>query len=413
MANIIKAIRSGHPPTLFSAFLYFDVSFMIWVLMGAVGIFISKDLSLSPFQKGILVAIPLLGGSIFRVIVGVLVDRFGPKKVGLVTLSILIIPLLAGWLFATTFIHLLFVGLLLGVAGASFVVALPLASRCYPPEHQGIAMGIAGSGNLGSVIAMLICPFLANLYGWHAVFGLACIPLLITLIVFALLARDRGVLPPPTSLSAYFVFLKQRELWWFNFYYSVTFGGFVGLASFLSIFLNDQYNISPVAAGILTAICVFSGSFFRPFGGYLADRIGSGAKVLIVFYFIATVLFSLIAFLPPPVIVIPLFFLGMLALGMGNGAIFQWIPQKFPNDIGLITGIVGAFGGLGGFMLPVLLGAMKGLTGSYGSGFFLGALVTLVCLLSLIFRIQAAKKADSLRAQQDDGRVRVGVSFGR
>jgi len=412
MTKLIQAIRSGHPPTLFSAFLYFDVSFMIWVLIGALGIFISKDLGLSPFQKGILVAIPLLGGAIFRVVVGVLADRFGPKKVGLLTMSILVIPLLMGWLFATTFSHLIFVGLLLGVAGASFVVALPLASRCYPPEHQGIAMGIAGSGNSGSVIALLIAPFLAKLYGWHTVFGLAFIPLLITLIVFALVARDNGVLPPPTSLSEYWTFLKHRELWWFNLYYSVTFGVFVGLASFLSIFLNDQYNISPMVAGPLTALCVFAGSFSRPFGGYLADRIKSGAKVLIVLYSIATVLFCLIAFLPPPVIAVPLFFFGMLVLGMGNGAVFQWIPQKFPNDIGMITGIVGAFGGVGGFMLPTLLGAMKGLTGSYGTGFFLCALITLSCLVSVFFRIKSSANAPQ-KDLQDQGRVRVGVSFGR
>ncbi|MBI3358937.1 MAG: NarK/NasA family nitrate transporter, partial [Nitrospirae bacterium] len=403
MAKIIQAIRSGHPPTLFSAFLYFDVSFMIWVLIGALGIFISKDLGLTVFQKSVLVAIPILGGAIFRVIAGVLVDRFGPKKIGLITLSMLVAPLTAGWLWAASFSQFIIIGLLLGVAGASFVVALPLASRCYPPEHQGIAMGIAGAGNSGSVIILLVAPFLAKMFGWHAVFGLALIPLLITLIVFALLAKDIGVLPPPASFSDYWVFLKQTELWWFNLYYSATFGGFVGLAGFLSIFLNDQYHISPVVAGGLTALCVFSASFFRPIGGHLADRIG-GAKVLTGLYLIATILFSAIAFLPPLPIAVILFVLGMVAFGMGNGAIFQWIPQRFPSDIGIVTGLVGAFGGVGGFLLPMTLGAMKGISGSYGGGFLLFAAMTLSCLLSLLFRTKSVENV-ARSDQQDEGRV--------
>ncbi|MEK7140782.1 MAG: MFS transporter, partial [Patescibacteria group bacterium] len=246
MANIIKAIKSGHPPTLFSAFLYFDVSFMIWVLIGALGISISGDLGLTSAQKGTLVATPLLGGAFFRVIVGILVDRFGPKKIGIFTLTLSILPLLLGLLWADSFISLLIVGLLLGVAGASFAVALPLASRCYPPEHQGVAMGIAGAGNSGSMIAILIAPFLAGFFGWHVVFGLALIPLLITLIVFVVFARDIGVLPPPMPLSDYIAILKEKDLWWFNLYYAVTFGSYVGLASFLGIFLHDQYGMSPV-----------------------------------------------------------------------------------------------------------------------------------------------------------------------
>ncbi len=411
MPKLIQALKSGHPPTLFSAFLYFDVSFMIWVLIGGLGIFISKDLGLSPFQKSILVAIPLLGGAIFRVIVGVLVDRFGPKKIGLLTLSTMVVPLVAGWLWAATFSHFLIIGLLLGVAGASFAVALPLASRCYPPEHQGVAMGIAGAGNSGSVITLFLAPYLAKMFGWHAVFGLALIPLLITLVIFATFAKDMGVLPPPTSLSDYWAFLKQRELWWFNLYYSVTFGTFVGLASFLSIFLNDQYGVAPVVAGSLTALCVFSASFVRPFGGYLADRIG-GAKVLTALYLTATILFSLVAFLPPLTIVVTLFVLGMITFGMGNGAIFQWIPQKFPSDIGMITGLVGAFGGVGGFILPMLLGTMKGLTGSYGGGFFLCAVMAFSCFISLLFRMKTATHVASA-SQQDEGRVQVKVSFGR
>ncbi|MEK7286552.1 MAG: MFS transporter [Nitrospirota bacterium] len=411
MANIIKAIKSGHPPTLLSAFLYFDVSFMIWVLIGALGIFISGDLGLTPAQKGTLVAIPLLGGAFFRVVVGVLVDRFGPKKIGILTLTLSILPLILGWLWADHFISLLVVGLLLGVAGSSFAVALPLASRCYPPEHQGVAMGIAGSGNSGSMIAILIAPFLAKWLGWHAVFGLALIPLLIVLSIFVLLARELGVLPPPMPLSDYITLLKKRDLWWFNLYYGVTFGSYVGLASFLGIFLHDQYGLSPVSAGGIVALSVFAGSAVRPMGGYWADRIG-GVKLLMALYLIVTIVFGVIATLPPVWLAVALFFIGMSLLGMGNGAVFQWIPQKFPQDIGLVTGLVGAAGGVGGFFLPTLLGSIKGLTGSYGVGFLICASITLFCFVSLFFRIKSEKK-DAVEVQvKGEGRVRVEVGFG-
>jgi NNP family nitrate/nitrite transporter-like MFS transporter len=384
---------------------------MIWVLIGALGIFISGDLGLTPAQKGTLVAIPLLGGAFFRVIVGVLVDRFGPKKIGLLTLTLSILPLILGWLWADDFISLLFVGLLLGVAGASFAVALPLASRCYPPEHQGVAMGIAGSGNSGSMIAILIAPFLAKLFGWHAVFGLALIPLLIVLMIFALLARELGVLPPPMSLSDYTTLLKKKDLWWFNLYYGVTFGSYVGLASFLGIFLHDQYGISPVSAGGIVALAVFAGSLVRPMGGYWADRIG-GNKLLMALYLIITIVFGAIATLPSVWLAVPLFFVGMSLLGMGNGAVFQWIPQKFPQDIGLVTGLVGAAGGVGGFFLPTLLGSIKGLTGSYGIGFLICACITLFCFVSLFLKIKSEKK-EAVKVQvKGEGRVRVEVGFG-
>ena len=411
MANIIKAIKSGHPPTLFSAFLYFDVSFMIWVLIGALGISISGDLGLTSAQKGTLVATPLLGGAFFRVIVGILVDRFGPKKIGIFTLTLSILPLLLGLLWADSFISLLIVGLLLGVAGASFAVALPLASRCYPPEHQGVAMGIAGAGNSGSMIAILIAPFLAGFFGWHVVFGLALIPLLITLIVFVVFARDIGVLPPPMPLSDYIAILKEKDLWWFNLYYAVTFGSYVGLASFLGIFLHDQYGMSPVSAGGIAALSVFSGSFVRPVGGSLGDRMGGG-KVLMGLYLIVTLIFGAIALLPPIWLTVPLFVVGMAALGMGNGAVFQWIPQKFHQDIGLVTGLVGAAGGVGGFFLPTLLGSVKGLTGSYGIGFLICASITLFCFVSLFLRIKSEKKDAGEVQVKDEGRVRVEVNLG-
>src|SRR5262249_23299569 len=212
----------------------------------------------------------------------------GARKTGLIGLALTLVPLLAGWLWADSFPRVLLVGLMLGVAGASFAAALPLASRWYPPQYQGLAMGIAGAGNSGTALATFFGPILARWVGWHAVFGLALAPLLITLIVFTFLAKDSPTQPPPKSLRDYGAVLGYADTWWFCLLYSVTFGGFVGLASFLNIFFKDQYFLldsksGEIYAGYFTTACVLSGSFLRPVGGYLADRFG-GIRMLMILY---------------------------------------------------------------------------------------------------------------------------------
>ncbi|MGH9283016.1 MAG: MFS transporter, partial [Acidimicrobiales bacterium] len=159
--------RVGHTPSLAAAFVHFDVSFMCWVLLGALGAYVASDLGLSAAQKGLMVAVPPLGGSAFRLLLGTLADRVGVRRTGLVTMGLTLVPLAWGWLAGGTYAQVLGIGLLLGVAGASFAVALPLASRWYPPEHQGLALGIAGAGNSGTLIAALAAPRLAEHVGWH------------------------------------------------------------------------------------------------------------------------------------------------------------------------------------------------------------------------------------------------------
>jgi NNP family nitrate/nitrite transporter-like MFS transporter len=374
--------RTGHPPTLFSAFLYFDISFMVWVLIGALGVYIARDFGLTASQKGFLVAVPILGGSLFRIPMGILTDRIGPKKTGTIGQFIVLLPLLWGWLYGDSLPQLIALGLLLGVAGASFAVALPLASRWYPPQHQGLALGIAGAGNSGTVLAALFAPRLAEVVGWHGVLGLALIPVVLTLAVYLACAKESPTQPAPRPWSAYFAVLWEADTWWFNVLYSVTFGGFVGLASFLAIFFHDQYGLPRVMAGNFTALCVFAGSMFRPLGGYLADRFG-GLRVLKMLFGTVGVLMLGVGLLPPLPAVTVLLFLGMLCLGMGNGSLFQLVPQRFGQEIGVVTGIVGAAGGLGGFLLPSFLGIFKDLTGTYGAGFFLLACMACYCLLAL------------------------------
>lgn len=377
-------IKAGHAPTLFAAFLYFDMSFMVWVMLGPLGVQIARDLGLNAAQKGLMVATPVLAGALLRVVMGLLVDHLRPRTAGIIGQVIVLAGLLWAYVHGiSSYGEVLGVGLILGVAGASFAVALPLASRWYPPEHQGKALGIAGAGNSGTVLAALFAPTLAQWYGWSNVFGLALIPLAIVFVIYLLLAKDSPECPAPKSLSAYLDVLKDKDAWWFMFFYSVTFGGFVGLASSLTIYFNDQYGLAPVTAGYFTAACVFAGSMVRPLGGVIADRVG-GIRSLSVMYLLAAVFISLVSVgLHSDWMALAVFVFAMLALGMGNGAVFQLVPQRFRKEIGVMTGLVGMAGGIGGFYLASSLGYSKQFTGSYQSGFLVFGVLALVALVGL------------------------------
>jgi NNP family nitrate/nitrite transporter-like MFS transporter len=377
--------KLGHTPTLFSAFLYFDMSFMVWVLLGSLGVAISKDLGLNPAQKGLMVAIPVLAGAAFRVVNGVVVDRIGPRLAGIVSQIIVITGLIAAWaMHIHSFSQVLLLGLVLGVAGSSFAIALPLASRWYPPQYQGVALGIAGAGNSGTVLASLFAPALAVAFGWRNVIGLAAIPLATALLVYLACAKDSPEQPPAKSALDYFSVLKTADAWWFMLFYAVTFGGFVGLSSSLTIYFNSEYHLGAVVAGFFTAACVFAGSLFRPIGGALADRIG-GVRTLSVIYLIAATALAAVSFTLPSVWAsAAILIVGMGALGMGNGAVFQLVPQRFRKEIGVMTGLVGMTGGVGGFYLASSLGLSKQLTGTYQAGFLGFATLALFAFAVLI-----------------------------
>ncbi len=282
-------LKAGHLPTLLSAFFYFDMSFMVWVMLGPLAVQISQDLNLNAAQKGFMVALPVLAGALLRVVNGILVDHLKPRRAGLIGQVVVIVGLVAAWLAGiTTYTGTLWLGVILGVAGASFAVALPLASRWYPPQFQGTALGIAGAGNSGTVFAALLAPGLAAWIGWQNVIGLAAIPLVVAFVVYLLAARDSPSAPPPKTWKEYLDVLKVSDAWWFMFFYAVTFGGFVGLASSLSIYFNTEYGLNAVHAGYFTAGCVFAGSLVRPIGGALADRIG-GIRALSIMYGIVAV----------------------------------------------------------------------------------------------------------------------------
>jgi NNP family nitrate/nitrite transporter-like MFS transporter len=379
-------LKAGHTPTLIAAFLYFDLAFMVWVILGPLAPLIAKDLHLNAAEKGLMVATPTLAGAALRILNGVLCDRLGPKLSGTISQVIVIAGLLFAWYIGVhSFAGTLALGVILGFAGASFAIALPLASRWYPAEHQGKAMGIAGMGNSGTVLASLFAPILAKAFGWNEVLGLACIPLAIVLVIYVVLAKDAPDQPAPKAFAAYFEPLKTADAWWFMLFYSVTFGGFVGLAASLSIYFTETFDLTAVHAGYATAACVFAGSLVRPLGGAIADKIG-GLKTLSFVYLVAGAALVGVSMNPPGfAAALSLFVIAMLALGCGNGAVFQLVPQRFRKEIGVMTGLVGMAGGVGGFYLASSLGFAKQVTGSFGPGFLIFAGLAAVAFGAVTF----------------------------
>jgi len=393
--------KAGHWPTLLAAFLYFDISFMAWVALGPLVLYIARDMNLAVNEKFTLVAIPVLAGAILRVPMGILADIIGAKRTGILAQIVVIAATLAVWQFGLpSKLAVQLFGVVLGVGGASFAVALPQASRWYPPQYQGVVMGIAGAGNMGVVLDTLLAPSIAEHWGWQAVFGCLLIPMLMVLAYYAVAAKDAPGERKPLSLKAYGALLGDPDSRWFMFFYFITFGGFVGLANALPLYFTVQYHVSGVAAGMLVALIVAFGSGFRPVGGLIADRIG-GIRSLSILFGVVVAAYVVIAFMREGPVAptqggwaltdmpriawmsVLLFSIGVLALGMGNGAVFQLIPLRFRREIGLMTGLVGCAGGIGGFVLAQTLGTAKGMTGGFGAGFLFFGLLALLGFIGL------------------------------
>ena len=379
MKSTISALRCGHWPSLLGAWLHFEVSFMVWLLIGALGVFIAEEFHLTVAQKGLLVAVPLLSGAMLRLPVGMSSDHFGPKITGLLVLVGELLAVLWGWKFANSYAEMLGTGVALGAAGASFAVALPLASRVYPSVHQGLAMGVAASANSGTVLAAFFAPWLAEMVGWREVFGLMAAPILLVIVLFAVLVRRDGA-PVDRKTGAQWwgsmgVLFRQPSMYWLCFLYGVTFGGFVGFSSFLPIFFYDQYGVNLVTAGSITAVCGLVGSLARPVGGYAADRVG-GVRMLVVVFPVIAVMSAGMGLLPLKPVAVSLMAVAVATMGFGNGVVFQIVSERFQKQMGAASGLIGTAGGVGGFLLPVWLGVLKEATGTYGAGFLLFSLVS-------------------------------------
>ena len=381
MASYKLFLKSGHPPTLFAAFLYFDFSFAVWVLNGAMGPFISEAFHLSPAQIGLMVSVPTLAGAFMRFPLGVISQYIGRKNAAIVEMSAIIIALLYGFFYVHTFNNVLAMGVLLGIAGASFGVALSLGSGWFPQKYKGLAMGIAGAGNSGTALASLFAPRLAMHFGWQHVYGFAAAMMLLPLFVMVVFAKE----PPDIehqTLRQHLSCLFEKDGWYFNFVYIITFGGFIGLATFLPSFFYGQFHVTKIQAGELTVLATLTGSATRVVGGYLADKIGGITTLSVVFLIAIAGLFGLMT-APPLLATTLLFMLCFAALGAGNGATFQLVPLRWPVTTAVAGGMIGEIGALGGFILPNLLGQSKQHTGSYRGGFIVYAVMALLILLLL------------------------------
>jgi MFS transporter, NNP family, nitrate/nitrite transporter len=375
----------GHRGTLFSAFLYTEVSFLVWIILGPLSVYIAKEHALNAAQVGFLVAIPILAGTLLRLPVGLLVDHFGPKKIGTVVQFLMLLALVGlANLSLNSTVALYSWSLLLGFAGASFSVAMPLVSGWYPPEHQGKALGITALGGSGSFLTALLAPPFAETYGWQATFSVAIIPVAIVLLVYQWLVKESGNRPAPQRWSHYFYVLRYSDTLWFCFFYAVTFGGFISLSSSLVMYFYEHFQLTPSMAGTLTAFCILGGAIFRPLGGWLADRLGGIFTLKMTFLGVALSLFLLGLVIAMPLgIASATLLLTMILLGIGNGAVFQLLPLRFFRQMGVITGLVGTAGGLSGFFLAASFGWLRQETGQYHSGFLLYACLSLLAFIGL------------------------------
>jgi NNP family nitrate/nitrite transporter-like MFS transporter len=384
MANLRGFLRSGHLPTLFSAFLYFDFCFAVWVLNGAMGPFITEYFHLTVAQTGFMISVPIFAGALMRFPLGVLSQYIGRKNAAIVEMAVIIVACLFGYLCIKTYSDVLVMGVLLGIAGASFGVALSLGSGWFPNQYKGLSMGIAGAGNSGTVLAALLAPPLATVYGWRTVYGFAAMIMVLPLVVMIFCAKeppDRRRQPVKEHLKC----LWQIDGWVFNLIYIVTFGGFIGLSSFLPTFYYSQYHVTKIEAGQLTVLATLLGSAMRVVGGYVSDRLGGIVTIGIVLT--ATIVSLLFLSGSPSLIVTTILFMFCFAaLGAGNGALFQLVPLRWPLATAVAGSMIGEVGALGGSLIPNVMGQSKQVTGSFASGFVIFAAMTAIVLIVLLFR---------------------------
>ena len=383
MSGFRSFLKSGHSPTLFAAFLYFAFSCCIWVLNGAMAPFISETFNLSPAQKGLMLSIPILAGALMRFPLGILSQYIGRKKATLVEMGLIAVAMLFGFFFVKSFNDLLAMGVLLGIAGASFGVALSLGSGSFPPKHKGLAMGLVGAGNVGTAVSVLIAPPLAQAFGWVTVYGLAAIAICIPMVVMIVFAKEPDDLDAHASFKEHIACLFEKDGWAFSLIYAITFGGFIGLATFLPTYYYDQFGVSKVQAGQLTMLAAFMGAALRVFGGWISDRWGGINTLSVVLITVAATLVMCGLASSSLVATTLLVMLCFSALGAGNGALFQLVPLRWPMSTAVAGSMIGEFGALGGGLVPNAMGLSKQYLGTYAWGFIIFAALAVVMLVML------------------------------
>ncbi|MFC4767472.1 MFS transporter [Effusibacillus consociatus] len=356
------------------------VSFAVWSVFPPIAGIIQEIYRLSTTEKSILLATPVLLGSLMRIPMGILTDRYGGRKIYVLTMLLLVLPMIGAG-YADSYGMLLFWALLIGMAGTTFAISITYVSRWYPPQKQGLILGIAGMGNLGVAAASFSTPIILNQYGMYWVFWGLAAAIGIMAIVFWAGTQEMPRPETTKTLQESLSVMKYKSTWYLSLFYFVTFGGFVTFSVYLPTFLKEFFTMTTVEAGLKTAGFVVIATLIRPFGGYLSDRFGSKKVLTIVFsgVFLCALFISFTAenFV--------LFSVGCLImaclLGTGNGAVFKMVPEVSSGNTGAVTGIVGAAGGIGGFFPPIVLGVVKDMEGTYIPGFLLLVVFSLVCLI--------------------------------
>jgi len=380
MTSFKSFLKSGHGPTLFAAFLYFAFSCCIWVLNGAMAPFISETFQLSPAQKGLMLSVPIIAGALMRFPLGVLSQYIGRKSATLVEMGLIAVAMLFGFFMVKSFNDLLAMGVLLGIAGASFGVALSLGAGWFPPQHKGLAMGLVGAGNVGTAVSVLVAPPLAQWLGWQSVYAVAACAILVPMVVMVVFAKEPPDVDSHASFRAHIACLFEKDGWVFSLIYGVTFGGFIGLTTFLPSYYYDQFGVSKVQAGQLTMLAAFMGAAVRVFGGWISDRWG-GVNTLTLVLVVVTVGLALVGMASSSLVLTTLLLIVCFAaLGAGNGALFQLVPLRWPTSTAVAGSMIGEIGALGGGLVPNAMGLSKQYLGSYTWGFVFFAALALVML---------------------------------
>lgn len=396
--------RPGAYRALVLATVAFALCFAVWGLVSPLAIQFQELYELSSTQISIVIATPVILGSLFRIPMGLLTDRFGGRVVFSALMLVLVVPVLFIGLLGGSFGGLLFWGFFLGLAGSSFAVGVPFVNKWFPAHMQGLALGIYGMGNIGQAIALYAAPAIAAFYGWQWAFWVFILPLVAMSAIFWLLGREAPQAGPRPSVTAGISLFRQEVMpWVLSLFYFLTFGGFVALGVYLPKLLVDLFGFTPTGAGLRAAGFVVLATLSRPVGGWLADRIGGPRTLAIVFAIVP--LTALVMSLQPG---LGLFRLAVLTtavlLGIGNGAVFKLVAAYYPDKTGAVTGVVGAAGGLGGFFPPLVLGVVRDATGSYALGFILLALFAVGCLLVNLFYV--SRHPASAASTATEGRVK-------
>lgn len=380
MKESTLAPPSGNALQLTLATGAFAICFAVFGSVSAMMPIIKKELGLSPFQVSVAIALPVLLGSLGRIPLGILTDRYGGRLIYSIVMACSIVPAILMGL-VSSYWQLLLCGFFVGIALAGFSVGVGFVSGWYSAERQGMALGVYGAGNIGQSLAAFGSPVLAGAIGFKWGFWTFAVLLLGWLSIFWLKAENAPRRAQPKSLADMARPLSKPMSWLLGLYYFLTFGGFVAMGVYLPIFLTEIFGLTPQDAGFRTAGFVVLATAMRPVGGVLADKVGG--RAILFWVFPATAAMAIFMACP----LMSTFTIGALgmaaAIGLGNGAVFKLVPECFPQSVGSVTGLVGAAGGLGGFFPPLLLGSVKQATGAFTWGFMLLAAFALFCLYVL------------------------------